>query len=106
MDPVTGMIIMSVLSGLGSYFGGGGSSQPEMPARGEYKGPSLESLQSLADMKNYMSGGGLGGGTVEGSGGPDFGGMDPMTSSIMKMMFGNLASGGTGQNSTLGNMFP
>jgi len=106
MDPVTGMIIMSVLSGLGSYFGGGGSSQPEMPARGEYKGPSLESLQSLADMKNYMSGGGLGGGTVEGSGGPDFGGMDPMTSSIMKMMFGNLASGRTGQSSTQNNMFP
>ena len=106
MDPVTGMIIMSVLSGLGSYFGGG-SSQPEMPARGEYTGPSPESLQSLADMKNYMGGGGLGGGTVDNSGGgPDFGGMDPMTSSIMKMMFGNLASGGTGQNSTLGNMFP
>ena len=106
MDPVTAALVMAGFSALGEIFGGG-SSQPEMPARGEYTGPSPESLQSLADMKNYMGGGGLGGGTVDNSGGGmGSGWKDPSIIKMIATMFGGLKPGRTGQSSTQNNMFP
>ena len=56
MDPFSAMLILGLVNAGASYF-----SRPEQPEpypRGEYTGPSPESLAALQALQAYMRGGG------------------------------------------------